>query len=213
MDIELIKAYADVEMLQSLFLPIPDEKVRLVNRLEKQFLEEDLKPFVTELLRQYLKGFKSNIEIHISFDAASGKLSVISNSDSPLKSKSERKVLSSPRIIAVDNSYSDDGSHPALHLKTKRLKASGHYTGEEFIVHKGSQVVNYVFQSGRNSAQRNQILHNNAKLEGDVWVTTADLRFSSPSAAAVFCLGRSANGWTEWVDQFLRPLKDIAQKR
>lgn len=33
-----------------------------------------------------------------------------------------------------------------------------------------------------------------------------DVFFSSPSAAAVFVLGGSANGWTEWLDEQGRPL-------
>ena len=29
----------------------------------------------------------------------------------------------------------------------------------------------------------------------------SDKTFSSPSSAASFCLGRSANGWTAWKDR------------
>ena len=34
-------------------------------------------------------------------------------------------------------------------------------------------------------------------------------RFDSPSAASVFCLGRSSNGWTEWHDAQGTPLKHL----
>lgn len=34
-------------------------------------------------------------------------------------------------------------------------------------------------------------------------------RFESPSAASVFCLGRSSNGWTEWHDAKGMPLKAL----
>ena len=33
-----------------------------------------------------------------------------------------------------------------------------------------------------------------------------DIRFRTPSGAAVFCLGSSANGWKEWIDENKNPL-------
>ena len=39
-----------------------------------------------------------------------------------------------------------------------------------------------------------------------------DLTFASPSAAAVFVLGGSQNGWTEWVDSDGNTLSDIYRK-
>lgn len=36
-----------------------------------------------------------------------------------------------------------------------------------------------------------------------------DVVFPSPSAAAVFVLGGSQNGWTEWVDDNGNTLSDI----
>lgn len=36
-------------------------------------------------------------------------------------------------------------------------------------------------------------------------------RFDSPSAASVFCLGRSSNGWTDWHNTKGMPLKSIKQ--
>ncbi len=36
--------------------------------------------------------------------------------------------------------------------------------------------------------------------------------FSSPSTAASVVLGRSANGWTEWKDQYGKTLDEIIRK-
>ena len=33
-----------------------------------------------------------------------------------------------------------------------------------------------------------------------------DVQFKTPSGAAVFCIGGSANGWKEWVDENNKPL-------
>jgi hypothetical protein len=38
-------------------------------------------------------------------------------------------------------------------------------------------------------------------MEDDKLIMTSDKVFSSPSAAADFCLGRSSNGWAEWKDK------------
>ena len=40
-----------------------------------------------------------------------------------------------------------------------------------------------------------------------------DLEFSSPSAAAVFALGGSANGWTEWADDRGQTLDDVYRSK
>lgn len=214
MNIDLIKAYADVEMLQSLDLPIPDEKKETVNRLEKQFLKEELEPFAGEMLKFLLKGFRSDVNISIKYDAESGNVTINGNTIPSLKSKRGRKPRTTIEVVAQeDERYYGDDDFTTVYLKSSTLKASGHYNGSEFIVHKGSQVSTIVTQSARKTDEREYLLKQNAKLEGDVWVTVNDLSFASPSAAAVFCFGRSANGWLEWVDKYRQPLKSVAQKK
>lgn len=44
-------------------------------------------------------------------------------------------------------------------------------------------------------------------------VLTEDVVFSSPSAAAVFVLGGSQNGWTEWVDDAGRTLDEVYRSK
>ncbi|MCD8294801.1 MAG: DUF4357 domain-containing protein [Clostridia bacterium] len=48
--------------------------------------------------------------------------------------------------------------------------------------------------------------------EGGLCYTTRDLAFSTPSAAGDFVLGRSCNGWREWVDDNNLTLGDIYRK-
>lgn len=36
---------------------------------------------------------------------------------------------------------------------------------------------------------------------------------NSPSTAAMFCLGRSANGWTEWTDKDGNTLDSVYRKQ
>ena len=44
------------------------------------------------------------------------------------------------------------------------------------------------------------------------YTLTTDYLFNSPSAAAVFILGRSANGWTEWKTKEGRTLDELKRK-
>ncbi len=39
------------------------------------------------------------------------------------------------------------------------------------------------------------------------------MSFSSPSAAACFVLGTSANGWTEWKDKSGRTLDELFRRQ
>ena len=42
---------------------------------------------------------------------------------------------------------------------------------------------------------------------------TSDKTFTSPSTAADFCLGRSANGWMEWKDKDGNTLDAVYRKQ
>ena len=48
----------------------------------------------------------------------------------------------------------------------------------------------------RESMVKDYTIYENNKL-----ILTFDKTFSSVSTAASFCLGRNANGWTEWKDK------------
>ena len=47
----------------------------------------------------------------------------------------------------------------------------------------------------------------------DKLIMTSDKTFSSPSTAADFCLGRSANGWIEWKDIDGNTLDSVYRKQ
>ena len=79
--------------------------------------------------------------------------------------------------------------------------AKGFYSSNGFTVLKGSVISESVVQSFNWKEKREEILQENTRLEGDKLIMTSDKTFSSPSTAAIFCLGRSANGWTEWKDK------------
>lgn len=52
-----------------------------------------------------------------------------------------------------------------------------------------------------------------ATFENDRWTLNSDKTFSSPSTAAMFCLGRPSNGWSEWKDKDGNTLDSIYRKQ
>lgn len=104
-----------------------------------------------------------------------------------------------------DDAHNDD---VAFHTTRRKIDARGRYDSAagKFIVAAGSQVdmavpcgtkdkPNVRLDGLRSSLVEDAILVQ----EGDTWRITCDQSFDSPSAAAVFVLGGSQNGWTEWV--------------
>ena len=49
--------------------------------------------------------------------------------------------------------------------------------------------------------------------QGNKHYLSKSMSFSSPSAAACFVLGASANGWTEWKDKSGRTLDELFRRQ
>ena len=80
--------------------------------------------------------------------------------------------------------------------------------GKIFIVKKGSRISSVLGPSMHRSLEKiRKEMTSKGKLGSDC-VIREDVDFKSSSAAAVFVLGRSANGKTEWVDSDGKPLAD-----
>lgn len=88
------------------------------------------------------------------------------------------------------------------------------YNGSEFIVLAGSKASktqrDSIERVPRVTEHRQQLLQSGVLEEREeTLVFTQDYAFNSPSRAASVCLGRNANGWTEWKDPAGRPLRDL----
>ena len=57
--------------------------------------------------------------------------------------------------------------------------------------------------------QRQMFIKLNCVKKSNGFVMKRDALCDSPSAAASFVLGRSANGWLEWKDESTRTLKEV----
>lgn len=102
-----------------------------------------------------------------------------------------------------------------LHTTRNGIEAFGVYDGEKFEVLEGSTVSPEI----KNSApDRVKILRKTAanngdiQQEGEIYRLKKSMSFSSPSYAAAFVLGASANGWTEWKNKDRKTLDELFRK-
>lgn len=92
------------------------------------------------------------------------------------------------------------GASAVFHTKKNGIRGAGRYdkTTGHFTVLAGSEVnlSKPVLKNASVAAMRNELFDS---IFG-VATIAEDLEFPTPSAAAVFVLGGSQNGWTEWVN-------------
>lgn len=190
MNKELIKAYEEIEMLHSLELPVPEDKKKELSRMEESFVKKELFPFIQNMLKPVLENYQGNLSLSISYDKETGvqvsKLLPIAAPDSAANSKPV--VLDIPK----DGLYS---------IKSGVVEAYAEINNNVVTVLKGSKVITECKSSLRNPELRNAKLQKISKNCGPYCILEEDISFTSVSTAAVFCLGRSANGWLEWRDK------------
>ena len=88
-----------------------------------------------------------------------------------------------------------------FYCQSSRGKGVGKFKKGKFIVLKGSRASKFFYDSVKisNTKLVNKLI-NECKIreENEYYLVIEDCIFTSPSAAAKFILGRSANGWSEW---------------
>jgi len=99
---------------------------------------------------------------------------------------------------------------------TRGANAKGKRTSDGFVVFHGSEIATDTVQSYRDKGLnklRDELIENEiiVKIE-DKLVFKSDYLFSSPSAAAMVIMGRSANGLLEWKDSSGKALRDIEKQ-
>ncbi len=202
MKIDLIRAYIEVETLKALDLPFPDEKKKAIKKLEKQFVNKDVIPYITSLLEPILEGIQSKISLEIEYDPDNGL--IVTKPDKKRKDiKDQSKKDPSPFIeekvqeISLKGLDEEDAKKTdnIFYIKSGVVDASFTCEHGQYILLKGSKV-----KGGEGTfspEKRREILHKCALYRGDYWEIISDYTFYSPSTLAGFCLGRSANGWIE----------------
>lgn len=126
------------------------------------------------------------------------------------------QVLFRMKVLGFDLDRVDagpEGTSHVFHTSRSGVRGVGHFVKESgrFVVHAGSQV-----NLGR--AIIKNVSAERAREElfgGATGIVTLgeDREFTSPSSAAVFVLGGSQNGWTEWKDDQGNTLDSVYRQR
>lgn len=103
-------------------------------------------------------------------------------------------------------------AEPTVQLTQYGLLATGRQTTDGFVVFRGSQLrpLEDFTPTVPNSAKANRQKYADKISANNV--LDADVLFGSPSGAAVFVLGRSANGLIEWKTPEGRTLKELEER-
>ena len=96
--------------------------------------------------------------------------------------------------------------------------ALGRYTPEGFVVLSGSTARKQLVDSLQNYepfvVKRQALLESGKLIDAEEMLTfTEDVLFSSPSLAATMVLGRSSNGWLDWISSDGKSLDMIERKQ
>lgn len=102
-----------------------------------------------------------------------------------------------------------------FHISRNGINAYGIYNGEKFEVLESSEID---FDKKSSAKQQIQKQRDSAYKNGDIveekgkFILKVSMSFSSPSTAASFVLGYSANGWVEWKNKDGKTLDEIYRK-
>ena len=101
------------------------------------------------------------------------------------------------------------GTVPVFHTVKNKTYGKGTYNKENghFIIHAGSQVnLNKPIIKNQGAIEARESIFGQST---GIVELPKDLEFASPSAAAVFVLGGSQNGWIEWINDDGQTLDQI----
>ena len=107
---QLKKAYEAIEMLRALDLPVSDEQLRAIAKLEKEYLQDEIIPLLKQELEPFIKKLKSKLHMELTFDKEKGlNMQLIDQADR--KPTSIIKDADSASIRDTSK-YSIDGGEP-----------------------------------------------------------------------------------------------------
>lgn len=158
----------------------------------KDALIADAQTQIAECLRHYLM---EKYDSSFSEDEIKGMLATMHFTASIGGSQPEPKVI-------VPNVKNEQMSNLVKCMLTRNAKAQGVFNpaDQSLTVLKGSEV-NPVHLSEKIEKKRAKQLEDYTMLQDEKRILKQDVAFDSPSGAAVFCVGGSANGWDTWKDE------------
>lgn len=107
------------------------------------------------------------------------------------------------------------GHDKLLDTHRRGIRAIGAYTGDKFIVLEGSPVdVSVDAYQEKLNQMRRELVSSGDLVRGvdEVWRLGKSIEFGSPSSAAAFVFGGTANGWIEWQDAEGRTMDELYRR-
>ena len=98
------------------------------------------------------------------------------------------------------------------YCEKKGVKAIALYYDTKMFVLEGSTVVKEVVKRYNDKNKREELIKNNAALDGKFYKLTKDIEFKSPSGASRFVLGKASNGWEDWKNDKGKTLDEVVRQ-
>lgn len=115
-------------------------------------------------------------------------------------------VLGHKVFVPITPEVNDTSSNELLYCKKNGANAIGQITADGFVVKKGSAISSKITNSCPESVIKKRDQNKNRIKE---YILQDDILFNSPSGAACFVVGGSANGNTEWKTADGATLKEL----
>ena len=113
---QLKKAYEAIEMLRALELPVSDEQLEGIAKLEKEYLQKEIIPLMKQEMEPHVTKLKSKFQMEVTFDKEGGLTMQLTEQVDRIPASNKRD---SDSVSTRDTSkYSIDGGEP---LKKRRF--------------------------------------------------------------------------------------------
>lgn len=126
----------------------------------------------------------------------------------------EIKFIMATQGYKMENSKTTLNEANTLHTTRNGTQALGVYDGEKFEVLEGSEIdMSRKCHSDKMEKLRQTAIQNgNIVCRHGKHILNVSVPFTSPSSAAMFVLGGSANGWIEWKNEDGKTLDEMYRK-
>ena len=124
-------------------------------------------------------------------------------------------ISSTATPALIRNKEDKNSTHQTYQIKTKTFKATMQETDQGYIVLKGSEAKKDLSPSSTETYRnmRRKLLETKILIEdNNELIFAEDAVFNSPSAASNMVLGRSSNGYIEWVAKSGKTFKEIQDR-
>ncbi len=169
--------------------------------------------------------------VALQYAKENGTYTLNENKQNPKEPKLQRHVKDTLNDFFIDIRFiteflnyplfktSEQNNHKIANIDyfytARNSRSKGFYDENGFTVVKGSiisQKETPSFKNKNSLEKRHQLIEQIVDKTEREWRLKVDYTFTSPSAAAIFCIGSNSNGWVEWKNSDGKTLDEIYRK-